>query len=176
MIAKGNLAIFFVCFSFFLTLLTSGQVLKFKGPGQPPSKIIEVSDDQMNEFLDRLDARFDRKYADLIAKIRLAWNSRNIPSYDAAVSALILKIKNDIFGNQGPQPTGGCEQYLGWYSCYCGPTLNCCCPFECNSVPINLCIGTDMGGIIGGGGGGGGGGMYYICRPIGFSKRLEINF
>lgn len=151
------------------TTLTS-QVVKFKGPGQPSPRVIEVSDAQMMEFLDRLDARFERKYSDLINKIRQAWNSRNIPEYDASVSALILKIKNDVFGEQGPQPTGGCEQYLGWYRCYCGPAVSCCCPFPCGSVPINLCIGVDMGGVIGGGGGGGGG-MYYICRPIGFTKR-----
>lgn len=173
---RGKSLRLILVFSLIFILATSlsllGQVLKFKGPSQPPSKIIEVPDDQMNEFLNRLDVRFEGKYADLINKIRQAWNSRHIPQYDSLVSALILKIKNDVFGDQGLQPTGGCEQYLGWHHCYCGPSVTCCCPFPCNSVLLNLCIGVDMGGIIGGGGGGGGGGgMYYICRPIGFTKR-----
>lgn len=171
---RVHLILFFLVFMLATSLILSSQVVKFKGTGQPPSKIVEISDEQMNAFLDRLDAHFEGKYADLINKIRQAWNSRDIAQYDSMVSALIMRIKNDVFGQQGPQPTGGCQQYLGWYQCNCGPALSCCCTFPCNSVPINFCIGVDMGGIIGGigiGGGGGGGGMYYICRPIGFTKR-----
>ncbi|MCX7974276.1 MAG: hypothetical protein N3B16_07205 [Candidatus Aminicenantes bacterium] len=161
-----------IIFFYFLPSLPA-QAVKFKGPGSPPSRITEVSDEQMNDFLNRLDLRFNQKYSDLIYQIRQAWNSRQIPQYDAAFAALILKIKSDFFGDQRPQPTGGCEQYLGWHSCYCGgPSISCCCVFACNSVPINFCIGVDMGGVIGGGGGGGGGGgMYYICRPIGFTTK-----
>jgi len=166
---KKNFLVFLI--SFWLLILPSllfSQAVKFKGPGQPPTKVVEVSDDQMNQFLDQLEIRFDRKYSDLINKIRQAWNSRNLPQYKTSVVALILKIKNDVFGNQGPQPAGGCEQYLGWYRCYCGPNVYCCCPLECNRTPLNLCLGMDMGGLIGGGGGGG---MYYICRPPGSTKR-----
>lgn len=164
----------FILFLFLsLALMAQAQILRFKGSGSPPpSKTIEVSDAQMNDFLNKLDSRFEQRYSDLIHQIRQAWMSRDMGQYDSLVTVLVLKIKNDYFGDQGPQPTGGCQQYLGWYQCSCGPALSCCCPFACHSVPINLCIGMDMGGIIGGGGGGGGGGgMYYICRPIGFTKR-----
>jgi len=51
-----------------LPSLLHSQATKFKGPGQPPTKVVEKSDDKKSQFLDQLDIRFDRKYSDLITR------------------------------------------------------------------------------------------------------------
>jgi len=129
---------------------------------------IEVTDQQMNTFLNQLDQKLKHRYSGLISQIRQAWMSRNMPLYDSLNRQLALTVARDFKitpPKDKPQPTGGCAS-IGGYNCYCGTSVWCCCMFPCNSSPINFCIGGDYGGIIGGGGGGGGGGVHeYICRP-----------
>lgn len=44
----------------------------------------------MIDLLDRLDAHFEHESTPLINQIRQAWNSRDIPQYDAVMSSLFL--------------------------------------------------------------------------------------